>query len=401
MKKANNIFSPVEEALADYRKGKIIVITDDENRENEGDLCCAAEAITPAKINFMAKYGRGLICTAMDGALLDRLSLPMMTADNRSNYGTGFTISVDARQGIQTGISASDRSHTIKVLVNPKTRPQDLVSPGHTFPLRAREGGVLVRAGQTEASVDMARMAGFAPAGVICEIMNEDGSMARVKDLAHFIRKHKLKLISIKSLIEYRFHKEKLIRRVAMPVLPTKYGNFKLFAYEEILGNTGHFALVRGDIRKDKPVLVRVHSECLTGDVLCSLRCDCGDQLDAALKSISKSGGVLVYLRQEGRGIGFANKMRAYELQDQGMDTVEANEALGLPADKRDYGIGAQILSDLGVRKVRLLTNNPRKIFGLDGYGIEITERVPICIPANSKNKKYLLTKQTKLGHII
>ena len=395
-----SIFSSVEDALAEYKKGNIIVITDDENRENEGDLCCAADKITPAKINFMAKYGRGLICTAVEGAILDRLGLPMMTNDNQSTYGTGFTVAVDARSGISTGISAKDRAVTIKTLISPKTQPRDLVSPGHTFPLRAREGGVLIRAGQTEASVDMARLSGLTPAGVICEIMNEDGTMARLHDLAKFIRKHKIKLISIKSLIEYRFKKEKLIKRIASPSLPTKLGEFTLHAYEDMVSGLCHFALVSGEIRKDKPALVRVHSECLTGDILHSLRCDCGDQLDFALKEISKSGGVLVYLRQEGRGIGFGNKMRAYELQDKGMDTVEANEALGFPADKRDYGIGAQILSDLGVRRVRLLTNNPRKIYGLEGYDIKIEERVPISIPGNKRNLKYLNTKRKKLGHL-
>ncbi|MFH0921939.1 MAG: bifunctional 3,4-dihydroxy-2-butanone-4-phosphate synthase/GTP cyclohydrolase II [Fibrobacterota bacterium] len=396
-----NIFSTVEAALADYKKGQLIVITDDENRENEGDLCCAAEYVTPAKINFMACHGRGLICTALDGPILDRLGLPMMTSDNRSPFGTGFTVSVEARTGVTTGISAADRARTIRVLVNPKTKPHDLVSPGHTFPLRAREGGVLVRAGQTEASVDLARMAGLAPAGVICEIMNDDGTMARLSDLGRFIKKHTLKLISIKSLIEYRFKKEKLVRRVAEPLLPTRYGEFRLVCYEDIMNNGCHFALVSGCISPDRPVLVRVHSECLTGDVLASLRCDCGDQLSTALKAIAKQGGVLVYLRQEGRGIGFANKMRAYALQDKGMDTVEANEALGFPADKRDYGIGAQILSDLNVRKVRLLTNNPRKIYGLEGYNIEIRERVPLIVPGQARNRKYLNTKREKLGHLI
>ncbi len=394
------IFSNIEEALADYKKGKMIVITDDEDRENEGDLACAAEKITSAKINFMAKFGRGLICAALDGSIVDKLQLPMMTNNNRSPFGTGFTISVEARTGVTTGISAADRARTIKVLANSASKPADLVSPGHVFPLRARDGGVLERAGQTEASVDLAKMAGLTPAGVICEIMNEDGSMARIKDLSRFVKKHDLKLISVKDLIQYRFRTEKLVKRIAKPLLPTKYGSFRLFAYEEINGGASHFALVKGEIDKKRSVLVRVHSECMTGDVLGSLRCDCGDQLATALEKIGKSGGILVYLRQEGRGIGFSNKMRAYELQDGGMDTVEANEALGFDADKRDYGIGAQILSDLGVRKVKLLTNNPRKIYGLDGYGIEIVEREPIIIQPNKNNCKYLGTKKAKLGHL-
>lgn len=396
-----SIFSLVEEALKDYKKGGIIIITDDENRENEGDLCCAAAKITPDKINFMAKYGRGLICCAMEGRLLDRLGLPMMTSNNRSTYGTGFTVSVDAAKGVSTGISAHDRAATIRALIRPDARPKDLVSPGHTFPLRAQNGGVLVRAGQTEASVDMARLAGLVPAGVICEIMNEDGSMARLGDLKGFIRKHKLKIISIKSLIEYRFRKERLLARVACPDLPTRYGTFRMIVYEDTLSGHSHFALVAGKIDPDLPVLVRVHSECLTGDTLHSLRCDCGEQLEYALHEISRHGGVLVYLRQEGRGIGFANKMRAYDLQDQGLDTVQANEALGFPADKRDYGIGAQILSDLEVRKIRLLTNNPRKIYGLEGYNLTITERVPIRMRPNRNNERYLTTKRRKLGHII
>jgi 3,4-dihydroxy 2-butanone 4-phosphate synthase/GTP cyclohydrolase II len=394
------IFSNVEEALADFKKGRIIIITDDENRENEGDLACAAEKITPAKINFMAKYGRGLICTALTGDIIGGLHIPMMTADNRSAFGTGFTVSVDAKTGISTGISAKDRAYTIKLLIDSKTKPHDLVSPGHTFPLRARDGGVLIRAGQTEASVDMAKLGGMVPAGVICEIMNEDGTMARLKDLEKFIKKHKLKLISIKSLIEYRLKKEKLVKRIADPDIPTRYGEFKMVAYEDMTSGGCHFALISGELDPDKPVLVRVHSECLTGDVLHSLRCDCGQQLNFALRKIARQGGILVYLRQEGRGIGFANKMKAYDLQDEGLDTVEANEELGLPADKRDYGIGAQILSDLDVHEIRLLTNNPRKIYGLEGYDIKIVERVPLRIGANIKNKKYLQTKKTKLGHL-
>ncbi|OGJ89096.1 MAG: bifunctional 3,4-dihydroxy-2-butanone 4-phosphate synthase/GTP cyclohydrolase II [Candidatus Raymondbacteria bacterium RifOxyA12_full_50_37] len=395
-----NPFSPVELALREYRRGNIIVITDDEDRENEGDLACAADAITPAKINFMAKYGRGLICTAMAGDLLDRLNLPMMTSNNQSTFGTGFTITVDARTGVSTGISAKDRAHTIKVLIDPKSRAADIVSPGHTFPLRARDGGVLIRAGQTEASVDLARMAGQTPAGVICEIMNADGSMARLPDLAKFVKTHRLAMISIKSLIEYRLRNEKIVKRIAEPDLPTKWGDFKLCAYEEIITGACHFALVKGDIDPRRPVLVRVHSECLTGDILGSLRCDCGPQLDLALQQIGRQGGVLVYLRQEGRGIGFANKMRAYALQDKGLDTVEANVELGFPPDKRDYGIGAQILADLGVCKIRLLTNNPKKIYGLEGYNIEIVERLSIRVTPNKSNKKYLKTKKEKLGHL-
>jgi 3,4-dihydroxy 2-butanone 4-phosphate synthase/GTP cyclohydrolase II len=395
-----NIFSGIEEALRDFRKGRLIIITDDENRENEGDLCCAADKVTPEKINFMARYGRGLICCAMSGEIIDRLELPMMTRENRSAFGTGFTVTVDAARGVTTGISAQDRARTILTLIDPKSRPSGLVSPGHTFPLRARDGGVLMRAGQTEASVDMARMAGLTPAGVICEIMNEDGTMARLRDLRGFIRKHRLKIISIKSLIEYRFRNERLIQKIASPTLPTRFGAFKMHVYKDNLSGHSHFALVSGKINPDRPVLTRVHSECLTGDTLHSLRCDCGEQLEIALAEIARHGGVLVYLRQEGRGIGFADKMRAYDLQDRGMDTVEANEALGLPADKRDYGIGAQILSDLSVRRIRLLTNNPKKIYGLEGYRLKITERVPIRVRPNKKNARYLETKREKLGHL-
>ncbi|OGS35826.1 MAG: bifunctional 3,4-dihydroxy-2-butanone 4-phosphate synthase/GTP cyclohydrolase II [Elusimicrobia bacterium RIFOXYB2_FULL_49_7] len=396
-----NLFSSVEDALKDYKKGKLIIITDDENRENEGDLCCAADKITAEKINFMAKYGRGLICCALSGNLIDKLSIPMMTNDNRSAFGTGFTVSVDAAKGVSTGISAHDRALTIKALIAPQAKPSDLVSPGHTFPLRAQEGGVLVRAGQTEASVDMARLAGMTSAGVICEIMNEDGTMARIKDLHSFVRKHKLKVISIKSLIEYRFKKERLIKEIASPDMPTRFGRFKMHVYEDRISGHSHFALVSGKISPDKPALVRVHSECLTGDALHSLRCDCGEQLECALLEIARHGGVLLYLRQEGRGIGFANKMRTYDLQDGGLDTVEANEALGFPADKRDYGIGAQILSDLNVHRIRLLTNNPRKIYGLEGYNLVITERIPIRIRPNKSNERYLNTKKKKLGHLV
>jgi 3,4-dihydroxy 2-butanone 4-phosphate synthase/GTP cyclohydrolase II len=401
MKKNETPFSSVEQALADFKQGKFVIITDDNDRENEGDLAIAAELTTPQKINFMAKYGRGLICAALDDKIIERLNLPMMVYNNTSHFGTAFTVSVEAREGTTTGISARDRSVTIKALINPKSTGRDFISPGHTFPLRAREGGTLVRAGQTEAVVDMSKLCGLQPGGVICEIMNADGTMARLRDLEKFSRKHGIRIVSVASIIEFRRRNEKLVRRIAGPELPTRFGKFRAVGFEDIISGAHHLALVKGEINPGKPVLVRVHSECLTGDVLGSLRCDCGGQLEKALSLISKTGGVLLYLRQEGRGIGLLNKMRAYELQDKGLDTVEANKKLGFPPDKRDYGIGAQILADLGVRKIHLLTNNPNKIYGLEGYGIKITKRIPVKLRAKKENKRYLQTKKSKLGHWI
>jgi 3,4-dihydroxy 2-butanone 4-phosphate synthase/GTP cyclohydrolase II len=393
----------VEEAIADYRAGQFVIIIDDEDRENEGDLCLAAEKVSAEAINFMARYGRGLICMPITGQRLDDLHIPMMVQDNRSRFGTAFTVSVEAREGITTGISAYDRARTIQVLLDPQSRPEDLVMPGHTFPLRVKEGGVLVRAGQTEASVDLARLAGLYPAAVICEIMDEDGTMARLPSLEHLAEQFGLKIISVAQLIEYRRRHEKLVRRVAAAHLPTSFGEFAALAYENTISGEHHLALVMGaPFEPDEPVLVRVHSECLTGDALGSLRCDCGEQLHAAMRAIAREGhGVLLYMRQEGRGIGLLNKLRAYELQDQGLDTVEANERLGFPADLRDYGIGAQILCDIGVCKLRLLTNNPRKIVGLRGHGLEVVERVPLEIPPTPDNREYLRAKKEKLGHLL
>ncbi len=395
--------SSIEEAIADYRAGRLVIIIDDEDRENEGDLCLAAEKVTPEAINLMARHGRGLICVPMDGRRLDELRIPMMVADNRSRFGTAFTVSVEAREGVTTGISAYDRARTIQVLLDPRSRPDDLVMPGHTFPLRVKEGGVLVRAGQTEASVDLARLAGLYPAAVICEIMDEDGTMARLPSLERIAEQLDLRIISVAQLIEYRRRHEKLVRRVARAEFPTCYGQFVAIAYENTINGEHHVALVMGDsFRPDEPVLVRVHSECLTGDALGSQRCDCGEQLHAAMQAIAREGrGVLLYMRQEGRGIGLLNKLRAYELQDQGLDTVEANERLGFPADLRDYGIGAQILCDVGVCQIRLLTNNPRKIIGLRGHGLEVVERVPLEIPPTPANREYLRAKKEKLGHLL
>ena len=393
----------IEEAIEDFKQGKMVIIVDDEDRENEGDLSIAAEKVTPEAINFMARYGRGLICLSIIGERLDELQIPMMVQENTSRFGTAFTVSIDAREGITTGISAYDRAHTIKTVLDPKTRPQDLVRPGHVFPLRVKEGGVLVRAGQTEASVDLAKLAGLYPAAVICEIMSEDGTMARMPQLEKFSAEHGIKIITIADLIEYRRRHEKLVRRVARARLPTRYGDFTAIAYENLVTNEyAAVALVKGQVAGDEPVLVRIHSECLTGDALGSLRCDCGDQLHTAMRMISEEErGVLLYMRQEGRGIGLLNKLRAYELQDQGLDTVEANERLGFPPDLREYGIGAQILVDLGLKKLRLLTNNPRKVVALSGYGLEVVERVPIEMPPNPNNIRYLRTKRQKLGHLL
>ncbi len=395
--------SKIEAALEDIRQGKMVILVDDEDRENEGDLVVAAELITAEKINFMAKEGRGLICLSLTEERADELDLPLMVSDNNSSFGTAFTISIEARRGVTTGISAADRAHTIQVAVADETTARDLARPGHVFPLRAKKGGVMVRAGQTEGSVDLARLAGLKPAGVICEIMNEDGTMARMPQLEVFAARHDLKIISIAELVAYRMRKELLVRRAAETNLPTPFGgDFKAIVYENDVDHAQHMALVKGDINPDEPVLVRVHSECLTGDVFGSQRCDCGEQLHASMAQIQKEGkGVVLYMRQEGRGIGLVNKLKAYALQDQGHDTVEANHVLGFDDDLRDYGLGAQILSELGIRKLRLMTNNPKKIVGLEGYGLEIVERVAIEMPPHSSNLKYLKTKREKMGHLL
>jgi 3,4-dihydroxy 2-butanone 4-phosphate synthase/GTP cyclohydrolase II len=393
-------FASVEEAVEAIRAGRIVIVVDDEDRENEGDLTIAADKVTPEAINFMARHGRGLICMPMTGERLDQLEIPLMVNQNTTTFKTAFCVSIEAKHDVSTGISAADRSATVKAAINPKTRPSDLARPGHMFPLRARDGGVLVRAGQTEAAVDLARIAGLYPAGVICEIMNEDGTMSRVPELTKFARKHGLLMITIADLIQYRMRTERLVKRVAAAALPTEHGAFRIFAFQNRIDSETHIALVRGEIGDGADVLVRVHSKCLTGDVFHSARCDCGDQLETALARIAEEGrGVLLYLNQEGRGIGLANKIRAYELQDQGLDTVEANERLGFKADQRDYGIGAQILSDLGVKTMRLLTNNPRKFVGLQGYGLAVSDAVPLEIPASDHTRRYLKTKKDKLGH--
>ncbi len=392
-------FNTIEEALDDLKSGRMVVVVDDEDRENEGDLVMAASMATPEAINFMIRYGRGLVCTPLTAERVRELELPQMVTNNTDAHCTAFTVSVDAGS-CETGISAFERAETIRVLIDPASKPSDLKRPGHIFPLQAMDGGVLRRAGHTEAAVDLASMAGFEPAGVICEIINEDGSMARLPELTEFCKEHNLKLVSIADLINYRMQKEKLVWRSATSELPTIFGNFKLIAYENNIDNLAHLALVYGDLNPDKPTLVRVHSECLTGDVFASLRCDCGNQLHQAMKQIADAGsGAILYMRQEGRGIGLVNKIRAYELQDSGKDTVEANEALGFAADLRDYGVGAQILVDLGLKNIKLLTNNPRKVKGLEGYDIDIVERVPLEIEACEYNCNYLTTKKNKLGH--
>jgi 3,4-dihydroxy 2-butanone 4-phosphate synthase/GTP cyclohydrolase II len=398
-------FDPIDEVLRDIRAGKMVVVTDDEDRENEGDLVMAAEKVTPEAVNFMATHGRGLICVPITEERAEQLGLQRMVLENRESYRTDFTVSVDAdkAKGVTTGISAHDRARTIEVLVDPKAKPHDLVQPGHVFPLRAKSGGVLRRAGHTEASVDLARLAGLAPAGVLCEILNADGTMARLPELLRFRKKHRLKLCSIRDLIAWRRSRERLVEREQVIKLPTDYGEFDLHMYRSVIDGTHHLALVKGAISPKKHTLVRVHSECLTGDVFGSQRCDCGSQLHTAMQQIDAAGaGVLLYMRQhEGRGIGLPAKIHAYKLQEQGLDTVEANEKLGFPAELRDYGLGAQILFDLGVRKMRFLTNNPKKVIGLEGYGLEIVEVVPIKAPANPHNAKYLETKRLKMGHLL
>ncbi len=392
----------VEEAIAEFRAGRFVIIVDDEDRENEGDLTIAAQFCTADHINFMARYGRGLICIPLTHERIEELQIPMMVspASNSSQFGTAFTVSVEARTGVTTGISAADRARTIQVLVNPKSTREDLAMPGHVFPLRAREGGVLVRAGQTEAVVDLCRLAGLYPAGVLCEIMRSDGRMARLPDLRRFAQRHRVKILTVEQLIASRQRHEKLVRRVTETVIPTPHGRWRAIAYSSATDPDEHVAFVLGDIEKDGPVLVRMHSQCVTGDVFHSMRCDCGEQLEGAMGMIAREGrGVVVYMRQEGRGIGFHNKLRAYALQDGGLDTVEANEALGFEADRRDYGIGMQILVDLGLKNIRFLTNNPQKRAGLEGYGLQMVERVPIIVTPNEHNARYLETKALKLGH--
>ena len=395
-------FATIEEAAELYRRGEFVIIVDDEDRENEGDLCIAAEKVTAETVNFMARFGRGLICLALTEERCDELELPLMVENNTTNFGTAFTVSIEARGRVTTGISAADRAETVRVAIDPKTRPLDLARPGHVFPLRARKGGVLKRAGQTEASVDLASIAGMTPAAVICEIMNEDGTMARLGDLREFAVLHGLKIISVADIIKYRMKTEKHVHCLASPVLPTEYGEFRVYAYKSDITGEEHVALVKGEISEEDEVLVRVHSSCLTGDVFHSSRCDCGDQLERAFHLIQAEGkGVVLYLLQEGRGIGLVNKLRAYELQDQGADTIEANARLGFAADIRDYGTGSQILRDLGVRQMRLMTNNPAKYVAIEGFGLQIVERVPLEIAPSTTTQKYLETKKRKLGHIL
>ncbi len=396
--------SSIEEVVEDIKAGKMVILVDDEDRENEGDLCMAAEAVTPEAINFMATHGRGLICLAMSPDIIEQLGLPMMVPNNQSPYGTGFTISIEARTGVSTGISVADRARTIEAAVAPDATPRDIISPGHIFPLRAREGGVLVRTGQTEGSVDLARIAGMRKAGIICEIMNDDGTMSRMPDLEIFAEKHDLKIATIADLVAYRLRKDILVNKASEARLPTSHaGEFRVIAYKNEVDQEEHVAIVKGEINSEEPVMVRVHSECLTGDVFGSARCDCGAQLHAAMQMVDQEGsGVILYMRQEGRGIGLVNKLKAYELQDvHGLDTVEANTRLGFKPDLRDYGIGAQILRDLGVRKMRLLTNNPKKIIGLEGYGLEVVDRHPIEMLGEDENKNYLRTKRDKMGHML
>lgn len=395
-------FNTIPKAIEYIRKGKMVIVIDDEERENEGDLVMAASKVTPEAINFMAKYGRGLVCLAIVGERLDNLGIKPMVANGVELREAAFTVSVDARKGTTTGISAHDRATTVKTVINPRTKPSDLCSPGHIFPLRYQEGGVLVRAGHTEAVVDLAKMAGLYPAGVICEIMHEDGRMARTPELFRFAKKYKMAIITIADLIEYRRRTEKFIKRITTARLPTEFGEFKIILYESLLDNEHHLALVKGEVKGKKDILVRVHSSCLTGDILHSLRCDCGSQLHRAMKMIERRGqGVILYMHQEGRGIGLVNKVKAYELQDKGLDTVEANKVLGFKPDLRDYGIGAQILADMGLSTIALLTNNPRKIVGIEGYGLKVTKRVPLEIRPTRVNQKYLRVKKKKLGHML
>src|SRR4051794_27139098 len=400
--KRDTPFATIEEAIEDIRRGRMVVVCDDENRENEGDLTLAAQFATPEAINFMATHGRGLICLALTPDRCDELGLDLMAAKNESPFQTAFTVSIEAREGISTGISAHDRARTIQVAIDPQARPEDLVQPGHVFPLKAKDGGVLERTGQTEAAVDLARLAGLIPAGVICEIMNEDGTMARVPDLVEYCERHDLKMITVADLIAYRRRTEKLVERIVSTKLPTKFGEFSAVGYRSLIDDKHHVAMVKGDVAGEDDVLVRVHSECLTGDVFHSLRCDCGEQLEDAMARIEQEGrGVLLYLAQEGRGIGLLNKLRAYKLQENGLDTVDANIELGLPADLRDYGIGAQILVALGLSSIRLLTNNPRKIVGLEGYGLSVTDQIPIENAPGEHNREYLRAKKERLGHML